>query len=44
MEPVLLMLDVVGMVIVLIWAARANGRDGLFAWRPLSRPPGRRKA
>jgi hypothetical protein len=42
MEPVLLMLDVVGMVIVLVWAARGAGREGLFAWRPTP-PPGRRK-
>ncbi len=42
MEPVLLMFDAVGFVLVLLWAARGNGGEGLFAWRgepsPRSKP------
>ncbi len=33
MEAALLMLDVVGIALVLVWAGRNRGTDGLFAWR-----------
>ncbi len=33
MEAALLMFDVVGMALVLVWAGRGQGTQGLFAWR-----------
>jgi hypothetical protein len=34
MEAALLMFDVVGIIIVMVWLARGNGTAGLLAWRP----------
>ena len=44
MEAALLMFDVVGIVLVLLWAGRGRSTAGLFAWRPgpASKPPSRR--
>jgi hypothetical protein len=40
MEAALLMFDVVGMALVLIWAGRRQGTQGLFAWRTdIAAPP-----
>ncbi len=44
MEAALLMFDVVGVGLVLLWAARGRGTAGLFAWRrdPPAKPKPRR--
>jgi hypothetical protein len=34
MEAALLMCDVIGITLVLLWAARGRGSAGLFGWRP----------
>jgi hypothetical protein len=34
MEAALLMFDVVGVTLVLLWLGRGKGTAGLFAWRP----------
>lgn len=34
MEAALLMCDVIGITLVLLWVARGRGVSGLFAWRP----------
>ncbi len=39
MEAALLMCDVIGIALVLLWVARGRGTEGLFAWRP--DPPAR---
>ncbi len=43
MEAALLMFDVIGIGIVLMWAARGKGTSGLLAWRatPPDRPASR---
>jgi hypothetical protein len=43
MEAALLMFDVVGIGLVLLWAARGRGTLGLFAWRgdPAAGRPGK---
>jgi hypothetical protein len=33
MEAALLMVDVIGIALVLLWAARGKGTGGLFGWR-----------
>jgi hypothetical protein len=38
MEPILLMLDVIGIVLVVLWVARGRGTDGVFGWRPNPTP------
>jgi hypothetical protein len=40
MEATLLMFDVIGVTLVLLWAARGKGGSGLFAWRddPVAKP------
>ncbi len=37
MEAALLMFDVAGLVLVVLWLTGGNGLAGLFAWRPPSR-------
>jgi hypothetical protein len=39
MEAALLMFDVIGVALVVLWCARGRGTEGLFAWRP--NPPPR---
>jgi hypothetical protein len=34
MEAALLMFDAIGITLVVLWAARGRGREGLLAWRP----------
>ncbi len=34
MEAALLVCDVIGITLVLLWVARGRGTTGLFAWRP----------
>jgi hypothetical protein len=45
MEAALLVCDVIGITLVLLWAARRQGTQGLFAWRSdeAAQPPKRRR-
>lgn len=44
MEAALLMFDVIGITLVLLWIARGRGTAGLFGWRrdPPAKPARRR--